>query len=991
MGGGDQGVLASEAFPGKLRSVAAQSRLTLSLTTVLARKRAVSRSLPNGLVSWKLMPPSVKEAAKRLPGLRMASATRIFRYLLLALSLGSTTAVQAAENTVGLSEVDGGGGSENAAESNRGPTQNPYGGNADGAKAALIPPQLSRYEDPVYPEEAKREGLEAIVRLKITVNDDGSVSDPEVVEARGHGFDEAALAATTELRFSPALVDGTARTVRILFEYRFEQKEVQKQVLEEVTGPGEIGGVVLLSGTETPLPGLEVRLEDGLGSVYSSVTDDDGRWRFIGMTPGSYRVFVRAEGFANLESKEEVLPGEATDLTFRILPESTDTAVYVYGERPPREMTRRTLERRQVDRIPGTSGDALRSIQSLPGVARPPGLAGLLIVRGSAPEDTGVFIDGTQVPLVYHFGGLSSVIPTELIDKLDFYPGNFSVRYGRFNGGIVDVAMRKPSTECTGDYGVPTDKTGCYHGLLQMDMIDGRFLFQGPVPGTKHWSFALAGRRSWVDAWMRPVLESAGSNVTQAPVYYDYQAIVERNLGPDDKLSFRFFGSDDALEVILANPAAQDPGFGGNLAFGTSFIRGQVLYQKALTQKTNIDTMLSVGREKTDFALGGNLKFNYSGIPIDVRSEFGHQIHETAKVNVGFDFQSVIYDVFVRAPPIPREGEVSSGPFATQIPVETASSGTGFRPAWYTDVEWQPTERLRVVPGLRFDYARDSGHVDASPRVNMRYSLVLPEDGVYWGRPLGTVLKAGLGRFAQPPAYDQTDEVFGTNGVESNRSMHYSVGVEQDLSEQVEVSLEGYFKDLQNSVSRKADDTGALVYGNDGSGRVIGMETLLTYKPDDRFFGWVSYTLSQSLRSDCTGCELRKFQYDQTHNLIILGSYRLGRGWEVGARFRIVSGPLITPVNDPDSLPSIFSADAGSYIPLQGEPFSERLPLFHQLDFRIDKSWQFRIWKLSAYLDVQNLYNNAAKESYVYNFNYSQKAYQTGLPVIPSLGVRGEF
>lgn len=869
--------------------------------------------------------------------------------------------------------------------------QNPYAASDADGKPALIPPRLIHFEDPLYPEEAKRNGLAAVVELKITVGRDGSVSDPEVVEPKGHGFDESAQAAALKLRFSPALLGGTPQKVRIGFRFLFEQEVVETTVVEEVTGPGEIAGILLISGDETPLPGVVIRLTDGLGSVYTATSDRDGRWVLSEMTPGLYRVEVEAIGFAPLQLQEEVVAGEVTDVTYRILPQSTDTELYVYGQRPPREMTRRTLERRQVERIPGTSGDALRSIQSLPGVARPPGLAGMLIVRGSAPQDTGVFVDGTQIPLAYHFGGLSSVIPTELIDKLDFYPGNFSVRYGRFNGGIVDIGLRKPNTTCTGDYGVPAEESGCYHGLVQMDLIDGRVLAQGPIPGTENWSFALGGRRSWIDTWVRPVLETAGSNVTQAPVYYDYQAIIERNLGPHDKLSFRLFGSDDRLEIILANPAAQDPGFGGSLSYGTAFVRGQILYQKALTPKTNIDTMFSIGHERTDFSLGGNIQLDFEGIPIDLRSEIGHQFHRTAKINVGFDFQSTIFDVFVRAPPPPREGEVAPGPLATQIPLETTTSGTGFRPAWYTDVEWQPTERLRVVPGLRFDYARDTERVDASPRVTARYALVLPEDGFWGDRPLGTVLKAGLGRFAQPPAYDQTDDVFGTPGIESNKAMHYSLGVEQDFTEQIDLSVEGYFKDLSNSVSSGSGLPGAPTYENDGSGRVIGMETMLTYKPDDRFFGWISYTLSQSVRRDCAGCELREFQYDQTHNLIMLGSYRLGAGWEVGARFRVVSGPLTTPVANEDTLPSIYSSDAGTYIPLQGKPYSVRLPLFHQLDLRVDKTWQLRKWKMSTYLDIQNVYNHAADEAYVYNYNFSQKAYQTGLPILPSLGVRGEF
>jgi hypothetical protein len=145
------------------------------------------------------------------------------------------------------------------------------------------------------------------------------------------------------------------------------------------------------------------------------------------------------------------------------------------------------------------------------------------------------------------------------------------------------------------------------------------------------------------------------------------------------------------------------------------------------------------------------------------------------------------------------------------------------------------------------------------------------------------------------------------------------------------------------------------------------------------------------VRKDSPAGEEYLFQYDQTHNLIMLGSYRLGRGWEFGARFRIVSGPLDTPTVARPSLPAIYAADAGSYVPLQGKPYTSRLPLFHQLDLRVDKRWQFKAWALSAYLDVQNVYNHPAAESYVYNYDFSRRSYQTGIPIIPSIGLRGEL
>jgi hypothetical protein len=297
---------------------------------------------------------------------------------------------------------------------------------------------------------------------------------------------------------------------------------------------------------------------------------------------------------------------------------------------------------------------------------------------------------------------------------------------------------------------------------------------------------------------------------------------------------------------------------------------------------------------------------------------------------------------------------------------------------------------LRVVPGARFDYARDSGHSDFSPRLNARYDIIKgPAPDAPDRRRL--TLKGGVGVFYQPPQFQETDEVFGTPGIKSNRWIHYALGVERELTRQVEASVEGFYKDLTQGVSRGPEAAGGFGYNNQGEGYVIGLETLLKYKPDERFFGWLAYTLSRSAIKDAPDEPEYLFQYDQTHNLTVLGSYRLGRGWEFGARFRLVSGPLDTPLVGPPSLPALYAADAGSYAQLQERPFSRRLPLFHQLDLRIDKRWQIKNARVSTYLDLQNVYNNAAVEGTVYNYDFSKSQYQTGVPILPSIGMRIEI
>jgi TonB family protein len=862
---------------------------------------------------------------------------------------------------------------------------------AEAAKPVVVMPELVTFVDAPYPPEAQSAGVEGSVVLKLTIDRDGNVSEAEVLEPAGHGFDEAAREAALKFKFKPATRNGAPVPVSIKYRYDFTLK-VAAPAEQAPAAPttGNLGGTLRIAGSDAPLVGAEVviTLKDGTGRKL--VTDEQGRFELTGLPPGRYQVKVLAEGFDPIESTEEVVAGEATDVTLRAATTIEGVIdVVVTGQRPPREVTRRTVERREIERIPGTGGDALRSIQSLPGVARPPGIAGLLIVRGSAPNGTGTFVDGSDIPNIYHFGGLSSVIPTELLDRIDFYPGNFSVRYGRFNGGIVDVALLSPETRCFTDNGkIEEGKTGCYHGLVQADLIDTRFLVQGPLGPLDNWSFALAGRRSWIDTWLKPALEEAGAGVTSAPVYYDYQAIAEYKQGTT-RNSFRVFGSDDRFEILIKDPASQDPAFGGNLSLSTSFVRGQFVHSSELSRNVTLDATLSIGSDSTAFSIG-NFFFELNAIPITARSEFGFSLARGVKLYTGLDFVVAPYEVRVRFPDPPRPGEPDPGPFATRPPRENDEDGTVFRPAWYAELELQPTERLRLVPGARVDYARDSGHTDLSPRINGRYDLVMGATGEHPDRRR-TTLKGGVGLFHQPPDFQETDEVFGTPGIDSNRAVHYSLGVEQEFTRQVELSLEGFYKDLTDQVSRVGTTGGAYVYGNEGSGHVIGLETLLKYKPDERFFGWVAYTLSRSVVQDGPDLPEYLFQYDQTHNLIILGSYRLGRGWEFGARFRVVSGSLQTPVVGPPSLPSLYASDAGSYAPLQGAPFSERLPLFHQLDLRVDKRWQMKGWKLSAYLDVQNVYNNAAPEAYVYSYDFSERQIQTGIPIIPSIGLRGEL
>jgi TonB family protein len=831
------------------------------------------------------------------------------------------------------------------------PTSKPPGAPA----AQVVPPQLKTDSPARYPEQALRDGIrqKVTVNLVLEVDASGVVKNATIDVPAGHGFDEAAASAASSLVFEPATRNGTPFAAMIRFSYTFEPPNAR------------VAGRVVRQPTEAPIAGATVIVREANGTEHPLTTDADGNFRLDGLAPGKVHVHVEARGRKTEDLDEDVGPGEEAQVVLRLAsaeeppppppdvkPGEVIEEVRVRGERPPREVTKRSIPREEIALIPGTNGDALRSLQNLPGVARPPPFGGALVVRGSAPQDTQYFVDGTNIPLVYHFGGLSSVVPTEVLDRIDFYPGNFGAQYGRGMGGIVDVAVRGPKND------------GKLHGMAQVDFIDARVLVERSIG--KGWSFLAAGRRSYFDLWLGPILEQAGG-VSTAPRYYDFQLMLKKEFGQDHELRFFFFGSDDRIEIFGAD-------FGGDFALGggiralTAFWRFQARYAYKINSKTRVTAVAAYGEDRINFGFGANY-LDLTSRPLSARAEVSHRIMREMTGNLGIDLQYAPYDVAVRFPPFPRPGV--PGSFG-EAPLTQNTSGSVSTPAAYADLEIVPWKGTRLVPGIRADYTNKiRKNWDVSPRIVFRQDLTTSGPR--------TTLKGGVGMYYQPPSPQELDAVFGQPGLKTNRAVHYALGLEQEVGSHVEVSVEGFYKQLDRLVVQDAK--------NSGDGRVYGTEWLLRWKNDPKLFGWIAYTLMRSERRDSEQDLLSLFEFDQTHILTAIISRALGDGWRIGGRFRLVSGNLYTANN-----PGALDVDRSSYLPVSSFPlYGSRLGAFHQLDFRIDKTLDAKPLKLTAYLDIQNVYFHRSEEGVSYNFNYTRSEPVLGLPILPILGLRGDL
>jgi TonB family protein len=835
------------------------------------------------------------------------------------------------------------------------------------AKAPVItPPQLSQFVEAVYPPEALEQGLSARVEIELVVGADGKVSDAKVKTPAGHGFDEAALAAAQQLTFQPATRDGEPVAARVTFPYVFEWKAPEPPPDAEPPPPqlARLEGQVREAQGDVPLAGVEVIVSDSANQAQRTLTDAEGKFEVADLPAGVYHVSLNKERWLRQDSEETLNEGEATSVVYRLQPAPDPEAFHAHARvaPPPREVTRRTIGKEELTRIPGTRGDALRTVEILPGVARPPLGAGQLIVRGSAPGDTQVYLDGIPVPLLYHFGGLTSFINSRLLESVDFYPGNFSVRYGRRRGGIIEARLSDP----------PRDQL---HGVADLNLIDGSALLQGPI--TDDWEFSIAARRSWLDVVLGAALESSSVNTLAAPVYYDYQAMTTYRPNDRNKLRLIVYGSRDSFALLFTEPSDTDATIRGQFDLTSQFHRVQATWSTKVNDRVDHDLELAGGMYDVKFGVGDAFDFALSGSEFYLRSEWRARTTERVRLIGGLDVNVLPGKVKYKGPLLgasegnPENGNASGTP-SSRSQVDQGDQFTVVQPAVYleSDLDLRP---VRFVLGTRLDYYSSVKEYSFDPRLSVIVSL---DDQ--------TRLKAGVGMFTQPPSFQESSPVFGNAALNLQHTVHLGLGIERDLAEGVRVGLEGFYKHLYDRVI--GTQFGEQPYFvNGGKGRIYGLEVSAKVDPRGRFFGYLSYTLSRSERMDRND-RYELFDFDQPHILTVSGVVRLGRGWEAGALFRLTSGNPDTPVAG-----AIYNKDSDTYSPVFGELNSIRKPLFHRLDVRVEKQWTFSAWKLALYLDVQNVYNAVNSENIVYDFEYRNSQQIRGLPILPNLGLRGEF
>jgi hypothetical protein len=813
---------------------------------------------------------------------------------------------------------------------------------------AVQPPVLATFKEAALPPDLGVQTGNYIVTLVLTVDENGAVTEVQETASDEPRLSPLAASAARSFIFTPAQYQGKPVAVQITYRYAFDIRPKERRIVYTFN--------MFEKGTRAALDGVTAVIEQN-GRSFTALS---GHLEVSDLPPGNYTLYVPTGEFVevrrNFTVRENAVGNEDLRLDRRY--GSTNQTI-IRAPKEARFVARQTLEATELRRLPGSAGDPLKMVENLPGVARSAFGTGQLVVFGSSPFDTQVLVDGLPFVNLYHFGGLYSTINPEFIQRIDFTPAGFDASFGQASAGIVDVKIKsEPLTALHGQIDVNLLHAGLYFGLPTND--DGDFQF--------------AFRRSYIDAILGAIPMSGNTSITTAPRYYDYQGRLRQRFGKH-QLTLFVFGTDDSIVLLNKKVTSQEAKFIGNVSLSSATHNVQLrwTYDHSSTFKNSFSVQTALTDFKFD--LFNAVKFNIRSSQTNLREEIDWRVHEKVWLHLGTTglVQPSWFDV--KSPEPQRQGAIGT-PLASQETLLVRGSQYLFALGPYMSVEWKPFSWWTIVPSVRADvYFGDWKSWSIDPRLSSRWEVLKDRLSI----------KAAGGLYQQPPAPFAYIQGAGNTNLKPQAAAHALLGLEATPIDRLTISAEAFYKYLFNQAEVSDDRT--VRYTSKGKGRAYGFDALVRLNPGGRLIGWIAYTFTRSEIWDFRTKAWRRSDYDQTHLLNILVSYELPKHWTIGGRFRLTSGFPYTPIAS-----SVYDSDLDRHIGVASTRInSKRLPLFHQLDLRVDKEWVFDDWKFGMYLEIQNVYYAKNAEGLVYNYDLTKTSYITGIPFLPVLGFKGTW
>ena len=265
----------------------------------------------------------------------------------------------------------------------------------------------------------------------------------------------------------------------------------------------------------------------------------------------------------------------------RARPGSSEDVV-VHGARRRHDETDVTIAAAQASKVVGTQGDPIKVLENLPGLARPSFGSGQLIVWGSSPNETRTYVDGVEIPALFHGSALRSTVNGDLVRDVTLTPGAYGADYGLAIGGMVRV-----ETKDLAESGV--------HGYAGADTLDGSAMLTAALGDRVR--VGVAGRYGWLNSLLQAVDAPNVDQFFAIPRYSDYQGKLQARLREGESLDAVFLGSTDSLSQVIPDA---DPARVRSETTSAAYQRFYLRYRRELEDGATVDVTPWIGHDTSN-------------------------------------------------------------------------------------------------------------------------------------------------------------------------------------------------------------------------------------------------------------------------------------------------------------------------------------------------------------------------------------------------------
>lgn len=719
-----------------------------------------------------------------------------------------------------------------------------------------------------------------------------------------------------------------------------------------------ICGYVTDAASGAPLTGASVFVKDpfkgvstdkfGYYSMVLSKTEHQIFFSSVGMTESKRRIILYGDGYVNIElqaaivrMKEVVVSGDKSNV------DNLKTGTV-------------KLDINTIKAIPAILGepDVLKITLSLPGVQSVGEGASGFNVRGGATDQNLILINDAVVYNPNHLFGFFSAFNPDVISNAELYKSGIRADYGGRISSVLDISLRDGNRK----------KFSVSGGISP---VTGKLTFEGPV--NEKISY-LVGLRSTYSDWLFSVLQNASLRNSSAS-FGDAVMKVNFEPGQKNKLTLAAYYSKDKSRLNTDSTSR----------YFNSMVSLQWRHQFSRRLFALISSSFSGYKYNIGFAKSAENAFdlNYRIGNTAFKTDFGYTLN--SKHNLRFGLNALYYQL---AP-----GEIMARGGASIVNSRKLDAEQGVENAVYIGDEFEYSPRLSLYAGIRLSYFALLGPADV---LNYEDGLAREIENITDTTAFdkATIIKNYLGpEYRLSMRYKITNDLsfklsfdrsrqyihqltnttailptdswrLSNNYIKPQVGTQYSGGLYRFFDGPgVEISLEGYFKNVDNVLEYK--DGADLVLNEaletdviNAQGRSYGGE-LLIKKNKGVFTGWLSYTYSRSFIRDTrkTGKDLVNnadffpANFDKPHNLSIIANYKINRRISLSSNFAYSTGrPVTFPVTKYELNGNIYA-----YFSKRNQ---FRIPNNIRFDFGINLEGNHKIKKLahgSWSLSVYNL------------------------------------